>query len=79
VLLTVFRKTRQHDQRQIDRAIRAQKLCESKHGGPAQPGTSAINQPRPPAARLRIGSPGPAFADRTGSRMTWLANPGPAP
>jgi ribosome-binding protein aMBF1 (putative translation factor) len=25
----VFRKTRQHDQRQIDRAVRAQKLCES--------------------------------------------------
>jgi hypothetical protein len=28
VLLTVFRKTRQHDQRQIDRAVRAQKTCE---------------------------------------------------
>ena len=35
VLLTVFRKTRQHDQRQIDRAVRAQKLCESEHHGPA--------------------------------------------
>jgi len=35
MLLTVFRKTRQHDQRQIDRAVRAQKLCESDHGGPA--------------------------------------------
>ena len=35
VLLTVFRKTRQHDQRQIDRAVRAQKLCESDHWGPA--------------------------------------------
>jgi hypothetical protein len=35
VLLTVFRKTRQHDQRQIDRAVRAQKLCESDHHGPA--------------------------------------------
>ena len=35
VLLTVFRKTRQHDQRQIDRAVRAQKLCESAHDGPA--------------------------------------------
>ena len=33
VLLTVFRKTRQHDQRQIDRAVRAQKLCESDHHG----------------------------------------------
>jgi len=35
VLLTVFRKTRQHDQRQIDRAVRAQKLCESDHREPA--------------------------------------------
>lgn len=33
VLLTVFRKTRQHDQRQIDRAVRAQKLCEQEHSG----------------------------------------------
>jgi hypothetical protein len=33
VLLTVFRKTRQHDQRQIDRAARAQKLCERDHRG----------------------------------------------
>jgi hypothetical protein len=31
VLLTVFRKTRQHDQRQIDRAVRAQALCEHEH------------------------------------------------
>jgi hypothetical protein len=35
VLLTVFRKTKQHDQRQIDRAVRAQKLCERDHRGPA--------------------------------------------
>ncbi len=40
-LLTAFRKTRQHEQRQIDRAVRvdravrAQKLCESDHHGPA--------------------------------------------
>ena len=33
VLLTVFRKTRQHDQRQIDRAIRAQKACDRDHRG----------------------------------------------
>jgi hypothetical protein len=33
--LTVFRETRQHDQRQIDRAVRAQKLCESDHHGQA--------------------------------------------
>jgi hypothetical protein len=35
VLLTVFRKTRQHEQRQIDRAVRAQKSCERDHHGPA--------------------------------------------
>jgi hypothetical protein len=35
VLLTVFRKTRQHDQRQIDRAVRAQETCERDHCGPA--------------------------------------------
>ena len=35
VLLTVFRKTRQHEQRQIDRAVRAQKFCERDHRGPA--------------------------------------------
>lgn len=35
VLLTVFRKTKQHDQRQIDRAVRAQVLCEREHHGPA--------------------------------------------
>jgi hypothetical protein len=35
VLLTVFRKIRQHDQKQIDRAVRAQKACEHDHGGPA--------------------------------------------
>jgi hypothetical protein len=33
--LTVFRKTRQHDQRQIDRAVRTQKACERDHRGPA--------------------------------------------
>ncbi len=33
-LLTVFRKTRQHDQRQIDRAVRVQKACERDHRGP---------------------------------------------
>ncbi len=35
VLLTVFRKTRQHDQRQIDRAVRVQKACERDHRGAA--------------------------------------------
>jgi hypothetical protein len=34
VLLTVFRKTRQHDQRQIGRAVRAQQVCERDHGWP---------------------------------------------
>lgn len=35
VLLTVFRKTRQHDQRQIDRAVRTQKACGRYYLGPA--------------------------------------------
>lgn len=35
VLLTAFWKTRQHDQRQIDRAVRAQKVCERDHSDPA--------------------------------------------
>jgi hypothetical protein len=35
VLLTVFRKTRQHEQRQIERAVRAQKTCERDHRGEA--------------------------------------------
>jgi len=35
VFLTVFRKTRQHDQRQIERAVRAQVLCEREHRGSA--------------------------------------------
>jgi ribosome-binding protein aMBF1 (putative translation factor) len=32
VLLTVFRKTRQHEHRQIDRAVRAQQVCAAGHG-----------------------------------------------
>lgn len=35
VLLTVFRKIRQHDQGQIDRAVRAQLLCDREHVKPA--------------------------------------------
>jgi hypothetical protein len=35
VMLTVFHKTRQHDQRQIDRAVRARQKCERDHRGPA--------------------------------------------
>ena len=34
VLLTVFRKTKQHDQRQIDRAVRAHKVCVRDHRAP---------------------------------------------
>jgi hypothetical protein len=34
VLLTVFRKSRQHDQRQIGRAVRAQQVCARDHHGP---------------------------------------------
>ena len=30
------RKTRQHDQRQIDRAVRAQQACEREHRRPAE-------------------------------------------
>jgi hypothetical protein len=36
VMLTVFHKTRQHDQRQIDRAVRAQQACEREHRRPAE-------------------------------------------
>lgn len=36
VMLTVFHKTRQHDQRQIDRAVRAQQVCERDHRYPAE-------------------------------------------
>ena len=35
VLPTVFRKTRQDDQKQTGRAVRAQKACERDHRGPA--------------------------------------------
>lgn len=35
VLLTVFRKTRQHDRRQIHRAVHAQQVCERDHPRPA--------------------------------------------
>ncbi|GAA4219846.1 hypothetical protein GCM10023075_04500 [Streptosporangium album] len=33
-MLTVFRKAKQRDQRQIDRAVQAQKVCERDHHGP---------------------------------------------
>jgi hypothetical protein len=36
VLLIVFHKSRQHDQRQIDRAVRAQQTCERDHRDPAE-------------------------------------------
>ncbi len=35
VLLSMFRKARQHEQRQIDRAVRAQKIYERDHRDPA--------------------------------------------
>jgi hypothetical protein len=35
VFLTVFHKTRQHEQRQIDRAVRAQQICAREHQRPA--------------------------------------------
>lgn len=31
VFLTVFHKTRQHEQKQIDRAVRAQQVCAREH------------------------------------------------
>ncbi|QKW33385.1 type II toxin-antitoxin system RelE/ParE family toxin [Actinomadura sp. NAK00032] len=37
VLLTVFRKTRQREEAEIDRARQAQKVCEADHG-PAEHG-----------------------------------------
>ena len=36
VMLTVFQKTRQHHQRQIDRAVGAQQKCERDHRRPAE-------------------------------------------
>ncbi|MEZ0064654.1 hypothetical protein ABIA32_000642 [Streptacidiphilus sp. MAP12-20] len=36
VLLTVFRKTRTHEQAQISRAVRAKQECEAGHEGHAQ-------------------------------------------
>jgi len=36
VMLTVFRKSREHDQRQIDRAVRDQQKCERDHRRPAE-------------------------------------------
>jgi len=36
VMLTVFHKTRQHDQRQVDRAVRAQQTRERDHRRPAE-------------------------------------------
>lgn len=35
VFLTVFHKTRQHEQKQIDRAVRAQQICAREHRRPA--------------------------------------------
>ncbi|GGS99601.1 hypothetical protein GCM10010156_67100 [Planobispora rosea] len=32
VLLTVFRKTRQHEEAEIERARQTQKACEAEHG-----------------------------------------------
>ncbi|MEO3782368.1 type II toxin-antitoxin system RelE/ParE family toxin [Actinocorallia sp. B10E7] len=36
VLLTVFNKTRRSEQKQIDRAVRAQETCEAEHHGHAE-------------------------------------------
>ena len=37
VLLTVFRKTRSHEEAQINRAVQAKKACDAEHG-PAHTG-----------------------------------------
>ena len=65
-IIQVFRKTRQHDQRQIDRAVRAQKLCERDHQGPAAEtyerqvrwrATTPAGSARRSSLRIRSGSP----------------------
>jgi len=35
-MLTVFHKSRQHDQRQLDQAVGAQQKCERDHRRPAE-------------------------------------------
>jgi hypothetical protein len=85
VLLTVFRKTRQHDQRQIDRAVRAQKACEREHPGPRRRPTKGrcddrLPHPLGPPARARRGSgaespsarPWPSARPFTTSAAPWV-------
>ncbi|GAA4212746.1 hypothetical protein GCM10023074_63080 [Microbispora amethystogenes] len=46
VLLTVFRKTRQREDAEIERARQAQKLCEAEHG-PAEHVYDRTKEDRP--------------------------------
>jgi hypothetical protein len=46
VLLTVFRKTRQREEAEIERARQAQKTCEAEHG-PAEHVYERIKEDRP--------------------------------
>lgn len=46
VLLTVFRKTRQREEAEIERARQAQKVCEAEHG-PAEHTYDRIKEGRP--------------------------------
>ncbi|WP_336605879.1 type II toxin-antitoxin system RelE/ParE family toxin [Streptomyces sp. BA2] len=66
VLLTVFRKTRQHEQGHIERAVRAQKVSESEHHGPVTAtyerkawwsGSTAAGLRRASRRKFRSGSP----------------------
>ncbi|WP_189320020.1 type II toxin-antitoxin system RelE/ParE family toxin [Streptomyces flaveus] len=46
VLLTVFRKTRQRETAEVERARQAQKVCEADHG-PAEHSYERIEEERP--------------------------------
>nr|WP_260408356.1 type II toxin-antitoxin system RelE/ParE family toxin [Planomonospora venezuelensis] len=45
VLLTVFRKTRQHEEAEIERARQAQKVCEAEHN-PAEHTYDRAEEPK---------------------------------
>lgn len=47
VLLTVFRKARQREAVEVERAQQAQKVCEAEHHGPAEHSYERIEEERP--------------------------------
>jgi hypothetical protein len=55
VFLTVFHKTRQHEQKQIERAVRAQQICAREHRRPAVDDIECIEEggTEPTVALLR--------------------------